>query len=76
MTIYDLEEILRIAQVNPLIYCVNGTREEAICLLPKGFGGEWVIFIQERGRRFDEKVFSSEDEACVAFLKKVFFYVK
>jgi hypothetical protein len=43
---------------------------EPLCLL--AFGQEWNVLISERGQRMEERTFSSEDDACVYFLKRIF----
>lgn len=70
MRLDDVQEIVRAARVDPTYYSFEGDRHEALCLLARG--QEWSVFLSERGERFEEQVFSTEDEACVYFLKRLF----
>lgn len=71
MTVSDVREIVQSARVNPRLYSFDSERHEALCLL--AFGQSWKVFISERGNRHEEQTFSSEDAACVCFLKRIFF---
>jgi len=65
----DLEEILRLAEVDPSYY--NVEREaEGLCLLREG--QLWKVFVKERAERYEERTFATEDDACVYFLKRIF----
>jgi hypothetical protein len=66
----DVEEILRLAQVDPTYYSLVGDRHEALCLVP--WGQVWLVFLSERGERCEEREFATEDEACIYFLKRLF----
>ena len=70
MQLDDVREIVHAARVDPTYYSFEGDRHEALCLRPSG--QEWVVFLSERGERFEEQRFSTEDEACVYFLKRLF----
>ena len=71
MTADDLAEILRLAEVDPTYYHLFGpTADEGLCLLPAG--SQWHVFVSERGSRYEERVFTTEDEACTYFLKRIF----
>lgn len=70
MQLDDVREIVHAARVDPTYYSFDGDRHEALCLLVRG--QEWVVFLSERGERFEEQRFSTEDEACVYFLKRLF----
>lgn len=70
MRLDDVREIVHAARVDPTYYSFEGDRHEALCLLANG--REWVVFLSERGERFEEQRFSNEDEACVYFLKRLF----
>ena len=70
MTRDELLEILRTAEVDPAYYCVDGEQHESLCL--KGEGAAFHVFLSERGTRYEETVFASEDDACVYFLKRLF----
>jgi hypothetical protein len=66
----DVQEIVQAAGVDPTSYSLEGDRHEALCLM--AWGQEWRVFVSERGQRFDEQAFATEDEACVEFLKRLF----
>ncbi len=70
MRAIDAKEICEAARVDPACYEIGSPRHEAICLL--AVRQTWNVFVFERGERFEERQFSSEDEACVYFLKRVF----
>ena len=70
MRLSDLREIVEAARVDPAYYSLEGERHEALCILPAG--QTWHVFLSERGSRFEEHEFSSEDEACTYFLKRLF----
>ena len=68
MTTSDLIEILDTLGVDPRSYHLFGpTADEGLCLLPEG--QDWHVFFSERGQRYDERTFATEDEACVHLLK-------
>jgi len=56
--------------VDHRLYSFESERHEALCLL--AFGETWKVFLSERGQRHEEHSFSSEDDACVYFLKRIF----
>ena len=66
----DVREIVEAARVDPTYFSLDGERHEALCLL--ALGQEWQVFLSERGERFEEHSFDSEDEACTYFLKRLF----
>lgn len=70
MTVSDVREIVESARVDPRLYSFDAERHEALCLL--AFGQSWKVFLSERGQRHEEQTFSSEDDACVYFLKRIF----
>ena len=45
-----------------------GMPNEKLCLVCEG---EWKIFYSERGSKTGEKSYSTEEEACDAFLEKM-----
>lgn len=69
MKIADAQEIVESAQVDPTYYSFDGDRHEALCIVSAGH--EWNVFISERGSRYEDRTFQSEDEACVWFLKRL-----
>ena len=70
MNVADLEAVLIEAQVPPDVYCLMGTRHEALCVI--AWGQQWQVFLQERDERYEFHEFDSEDAACVYFLKRIF----
>jgi hypothetical protein len=70
MRVADVKEILGSAQVDPTYYSLDGDRHEALCIVAAG--QTWQVFLSERGQRYEEQTFSSEDEACTWFLKRLF----
>jgi hypothetical protein len=70
MNASDVREIIEAADIGPMYYSLGGDRHEALCLLAQG--QTWHVFISERGTRREEQLFTSEDEACVYFLKRLF----
>lgn len=69
VTIAELQEILALAQVDPTYYSFDSSPHEALCMLRQG--GTWLVFLSERGKRYEEQTFETEDRACVYFLKRV-----
>ncbi len=51
------------------MYSFDGARHEALCLL--AIGETWHVFLSERGQRHEQRIFDSEDAACVYFLKRI-----
>jgi hypothetical protein len=70
VTVDDLDEVLRAAEVDPSAYHLYGSSDEGLCILPEGQA--WKVFMSERGSRSDDRTFNTEDEACVYFLKRIF----
>jgi hypothetical protein len=70
VTADDLVQILRKAQVDPTYYGIFEDRHEALCLVTRG--QQWSVFLSERGAHHEERLFGSEDAACVYFLKRIF----
>jgi hypothetical protein len=66
----DAGEIVESAHLDPTLYSFDSEAHESLCLL--AFGQTWKVFLSERGQRHEEQTFSSEDEACVYFLKRIF----
>ncbi len=67
----DAQEIVENARVDPLYYSIGSERHEALCLTEEG--GTWKVFLSERGQRYEEQEFATdEDAACVYFLKRLF----
>jgi len=70
MTRDEMVEILALAQVDPMRYSVGGDQHESLCLTSEK--AAFHVFLSERGSRYEEKVFVTEDAACVYFLKRLF----
>lgn len=70
MRVADVREIVEAARVDPAYYSFDGERHEALCLLAAG--QTWQVFLSERGQRYEEHSFGTEDEACTYFLKRLF----
>jgi hypothetical protein len=70
MTVSDVQEIIESAQMDPRRYSFDSERHEALCLL--AYGQTWKVFLSERGQHYEEQTFSTEDDACVYFLKRIF----
>ena len=70
MRMSDARDIVKAARVDPTYYSFDGDRHETLCLLAEG--QTWKVFLSERGSRFEERAFNSEDAACVYFLKRLF----
>ena len=70
MNLRDVEEICTTARVDPTYFSIGSERHEALSIVQQG--QRWHVFLFERGERFEERVFGSEDEACVYFLKRLF----
>jgi hypothetical protein len=70
MNVADVREVVQAARVDPTYYSLDGERHEALCLMSRG--QRWYVFLSERGERFEERAFESQDEACVYFLKRLF----
>lgn len=70
MNVHDLQEIIESARVDPAYYSFEAEQHEALCILVEG--QSWKVFLSERGRRYEERSFESEDLACVYFLKRLF----
>ncbi|MGI8662552.1 MAG: hypothetical protein ACR2LQ_04980 [Acidimicrobiales bacterium] len=70
MRVADAQEIVEAARVDPTYFSFDGERHEALCLLAAG--QTWQVFLSERGQRYEERSFETEDEACTYFLKRLF----
>jgi hypothetical protein len=70
MRMADAKEIVASAHIDPTLYSFDSETHESLCLL--AFGQEWRVFISERGQRSEERTFTSEDDACTYFMKRIF----
>lgn len=69
----DKAELARVLQEDgyrPTAYSLDGgLRDDTLCL--DEVHGKWVVYYSERGQRWNEREFSSEDAACQYFLKLI-----
>jgi hypothetical protein len=65
----ELNSELRRRQVPRDAYSLGRDRDEAYCLV--GGEGEWRVYYSERGNRNDERVLTSEAEACEERLRRL-----
>jgi len=70
MRVADVRDIVEAARVDPAYYSFDAERHEALCLLAAG--QVWQVFLSERGQRYEEQTFATEDEACTYFLRRLF----
>lgn len=64
MSIHDLKIALDKAGVNPELYSLDGTALPDRVILNHNYHIWEVFYFSERGTRFEEKEFKSEDDAC------------
>lgn len=69
MNLYILEAQLAELQVPAAYFCLNGEQHESLCILNED--ARWKVFLSERGARYEERAFRSEEEACEFFLARV-----
>lgn len=50
-------------------YSIGEERNESLCLI-EDFSG-WCVFYSERGHRTEPKYYSTENDACKAFLSRI-----
>ena len=63
MTVHELRVTLDRVGIRERAYDFEGSnRAEVYCL--DNVRGGWIVYHRERGIRRDERLFSSEDEAC------------
>ena len=63
----ELKQILQLEGFDPRVYSLEGgLANDRLCLVHEG--GRWCVYYTERGVRFDEQWFDSEDEACKRML--------
>jgi hypothetical protein len=70
MKVSDVREIVEAGRVDPTYYSFGSESHEGLCLLV--LGQTWHVFLSERGQRYEEREFATEDEACIYFLKRLF----
>ena len=65
-----LRRLLDGENFNPNVYCLDGgLPNDRLCLTFEV--GRWCDYYSERGSRFDEEYFASEDEACDNLLRRL-----
>ncbi|HWE87965.1 MAG TPA: hypothetical protein VG317_00715, partial [Pseudonocardiaceae bacterium] len=66
----ELEEVLKARGVRDDLYSLSGgLAEDTLCI--DEIYGKWFVYYAERGKKWDEKEFDSEDAACKHFLKLI-----
>lgn len=75
MNVKDLSEELERLGISKDLYSLmsGGAPNEKLCLV---YDGVWKIYYSERGKQTGEKIFSNEEDACEAFLRKMTRYSK
>lgn len=70
MTTNELKQILQNERFDPRSYSLDGgTANDTLCISQEN--GRWCYYYTERGERFDEQWFDSEDEACNHLLSRL-----
>jgi hypothetical protein len=65
MNCTELIQKLNKIEVKPSLYSLNGELKPDSIILLNSYN-DWIVFyLDERGGRNDEKIFKSEDEACI-----------
>ena len=65
-----LQRLLDGEKFNPNVYCLDGgLPNDRLCLSFEA--SRWCVYYSERGSRFDEEYFTSEDEACDNLLRRL-----
>ncbi|WP_430647583.1 hypothetical protein [Agromyces sp. GXS1127] len=65
----DLQAELHRLSVPDSAYSIGHDSNEAYCLIEEPNG--WHVYFSERGRRNDERVFSSQADAAVELLRRI-----
>jgi hypothetical protein len=71
MTKSELQEQLEAAKVSPYAYSLDGGMWDDRYVLSQEPGGKWSVYYSERGRRNNQRFFSTEHKACEFFLAKL-----
>jgi hypothetical protein len=69
MNTSQLEQKLQEHEIRPDCYSLDGSVINEALILEPSNGNGWRIYYSERGLRSGEKVFFTEEEACVVFLE-------
>ena len=65
-----LKQLLDAEKFDPKVYSLDGgLPNDRLCFSAEA--GKWCVYYSERGSRFDEKCFASEDEACDDLLQRL-----
>jgi hypothetical protein len=66
----ELQNLLNKEGFNPRTYSLDGgLPNDKLCLSAED--GRWCVYYTEKGVRFDEQWFDSEDKACEQFLQEL-----
>jgi hypothetical protein len=66
----ELKQVLDAERFNPKVYDLDGgLPNDRLCLSAEA--GKWCVYYSERGSRFDEQCYASEDEACKDLLGRL-----
>lgn len=66
----ELKRVLDSEKFNPNVYSLDdGLPNDRLCLSEEA--EKWCVYYSERGIRFDEEYFSSEEEACENLLRRL-----
>jgi len=68
----DLRRILRSRGVDPARYSLDGGLAHDTTCLEYRHKKKWCVYYTERGYRFDERCFDTEEEACEDLLARIF----
>jgi hypothetical protein len=71
MNKFELKKTLEAEGIIQSAYTLDGRLPGDKYVLSDEGHGKWAIYYSERGLRVGEKIFSSENEACIYFLKKL-----
>ena len=71
MNINDLKKNLKKANIKNSAYTLHGGLPHDKHVLNLSANGLWEVYYSERGGKFEERVFESEDEACRFFLNRI-----
>ena len=67
MNVAELQRRLTAEGIHPNHYSLfGGDRENSLCIEHSHDG--WHVYYAERGKRWDDRIFSDEEEACNYFL--------
>lgn len=69
MKFTEMRCILRVLEVSPLIYTIEGEPADSTWCI-KRQGKTWLVFFFERGSRYELQRFHDENSACVYFLNQ------